>query len=234
MCNVCVAGKHVASSMEWTISTTRLKSVAEEHLIGHAVSIRSARVLLALRDELRHIDAATSVGSAPSSWRPMDALLLQLCCEGSHNPLHTSISHLRSLSSCGTDNEYPEGAGLKKSFNDAICGIGITQRIFKMQQCHLAALVRDESVLNGRFGRGHTAFALSLVTDTSDFLVRATRRELDARSIVTGKTCRARVTAVFNGKCSHLLFGHCIRSLDGDLLRDSQFQRTLNSDMCSS
>ena len=61
-----------------------------------------------------------------------------------------------------------------------------------MRRCHLAALVRDDSVLNGRFRRGHTAFALALVADMTDILARATRRELDARSFVTGKTCYAR------------------------------------------
>ena len=46
----------------------------------------------------------------------------------------------------------------------------------------------------------------------TDFLVRATRRELEARSIVAGTTFLARATAVFNSKCSHLLFGHVCRN----------------------
>ena len=72
------------------------------------------------------------------------------------------------------------------------------KQLLQMRHCHLAALVRDHSVLNGRFRRGHTTFALGLVADMTDFQVSATRRELDARSTVTCPTCRARATAVFS------------------------------------
>ena len=39
--------------------------------------------------------------------------------QGSPNPSHTSVCHVRSSSSRGTGNENPEGAGFKKSRNDA-------------------------------------------------------------------------------------------------------------------
>ena len=49
--------------------------------------------------------------------------------QGSPNPLHTSFCHVRSSSSSGTGNKYPERADLKKSLNDAICEIGTTHWI---------------------------------------------------------------------------------------------------------
>ena len=96
-------------------------------------------------------------------------------------------------------------------FYDEING-ELSKQLLGMRHCHLAALARDDSALNWRVLLGHTACALSLVTDMTDFLVRATRRELDARSIVTSNTCLERATAVFNGKCSHLLFGRVCRN----------------------
>ena len=107
-------------------------------------------------------------------------------------------------------------------------GAQISKQLLGTRHCHLAALLRDDSVLNGRFRRGHTALALSLVTDMTVFMVHTTRRELVARSFVTGKTCRARATAV---QVLAPLLRPCLQ--ESTDRKSVTIQRTQNHDMYS-
>ena len=170
-------------------SKNSMKSSREDTVCqGYAVSIRSARIRLALGDELRYSGAATSIGSAPFAWRPNGRPASPTLLRRNSQSLAHILVPCEKLVFLRHGQRIPRRSKLEKVLERYLCGIGrTTQWIFKMRHCHLAAFVRDDNVINGRFGRGHTAFALSLVTDMTEFLVRATRRELDARSIVTSK-----------------------------------------------